>query len=295
MGGLLWEAGVDVVLVRRNRELTELIRREGLRIDGVSGRRTLRPPITHDPAEAGKAELVLVLMKSYDTESALPAIAEILAPSGAALTLQNGLGSHEILKARFPDRVMVGTTTMGALALEGSAFRHTGLGATFIGEAEGPRRDRTYEAAEILRKMNAGPVEVVDDPMGCVWSKLIINAAINAPASILRVRNGDLVSDRSGRELISTVVEECRAVIKALGVRLLYEDPEARVIEVCKATEGNINSMLQDIMAGRRTEIDFINAAISREAAKVGVPAPVNRALTLLVKAIERTRERRLA
>jgi 2-dehydropantoate 2-reductase len=189
---------------------------------------------------------------------------------------------------------MVGTTTIGALALGGPEFRHTGLGETLIGEIEGPRRERTAATAALLEKMNSGPVKTADDPMGCVWSKLIVNAAINAPASVLRVRNGALIAAPAGRELITKVTAECMAVVKALGLRLLYEDPEERVLAVCKATAENVNSMLQDIMAGRPTEIDFINGAIVNEARKKGVPAPVNEALTLLVKAVERLNESRL-
>lgn len=294
IGGLLWEAGVDVVLIRRSSEQVAAIRSQGIALDGVSGARTLRPLITTDPAEAGSADLVLALTKAYDTESAAAVIEKVLAPTGSVLTMQNGLGSHEILKARFPGRVMVGTTTMGALALGGPEFSHTGVGETFIGEAQGPGQARTEATADLLRKMRSGPVTVVEDPMGCVWSKLIINAAINAPASVLRVKNGDLADAPSGRELISEVVAECLAVVEALGIRLLYSDPEERVLAVCRATKGNINSMLQDILSKRPTEIDFINGAVVREAENTAVPAPLNRTLTLLVKGIERLQDARL-
>ena len=137
--------------------------------------------------------------------------------------------------------------------------------------------------------MNSGPVHVTDNAMGSVWSKLMINACINAPATLLRVRNGDLPGTQSGRDLIHKIVEEGLAVAEAKGIKLLFEDTESQVINVCQGTAPNINSMFQDIQALRRTEIDFINGALSREGESVGVPTPINDALALLVRSLEST------
>jgi 2-dehydropantoate 2-reductase len=131
--------------------------------------------------------------------------------------------------------------------------------------------------------------------MGCVWSKLIVSAAINAPATLLRVRNGDLPATESGKALIHGVVEECLKVVQARGIALVFDDPEAHVIAVCQATAPNINSMFQDIRAGRRTEIDFINAALSREGEQLGIATPVNRTLAQLIQSLEQTTSVRVA
>jgi 2-dehydropantoate 2-reductase len=137
--------------------------------------------------------------------------------------------------------------------------------------------------------MNAGDVEITTNAMGSVWSKVIINAAINAPGTLLRVRNGDLPSTQEGRKLISEVVQECKKIIDAKAIQLIFDDPEARVLAVCEGTAPNLNSMLQDVIAGRRTEIDFINGALAVEGEKLGVETPVNRTLTLLIKMLEGT------
>jgi len=294
VGGLLWEAGVDLVLIRRNKEQVDLIREKGLWLEGVSGDRLLRPLIVADPAEAGLVDLAIVLVKSYDTEGAVPAVNKILGDRGLVLTLQNGLGNHEILGKAFPGRVLLGITTMGALALGPGKFRHTGFGQTYFGEADGGLSERTRPVAELLEKLKVGPVHVVEDALGCVWSKLIINAAINAPATLLRVRNGDLITAEPGRELIHNIVEECLAIVRANGMTLLFDDPEANVVAVCQGTSQNINSMLQDIIAGRRTEIDFINAAVAREGERMGIPAPANKTLALLIKTLEGTASSRI-
>ena len=122
------------------------------------------------------------------------------------------------------------------MTLGSGRFRHTGFGQTHFGEADGSIRDRTKAVAEILEKLNAGPVHLVDNAVGCVWSKLIINAAINAPATLLRVRNGDLPSSQSGRDLIHNVVKECLEIVQAAGIKLIFEDPEAQVLTVCEGT-----------------------------------------------------------
>ena len=198
------------------------------------------------------------------------------------------------MEPAFPGRVLLGTTTIGAMALGGGKFRHTGFGPTHLGERDGTIRERTRAVASVLEKMNAGPVHAIDNAVGSVWSKLIINAAINAPATLLRLRNGDLPSSEAGKELIHDVVEECLTIVRAKGIRLIFDDPEERVVAVCEGNAGNINSMFQDIIAGRRTEIEFINGALAEEAQSVGIRAPVNRTLARLIKALETTADLRV-
>jgi 2-dehydropantoate 2-reductase len=294
IGGLFFEAGLDPVLIERVPEGVAKIKTDGLWLEGVSGERLLRPRIVFDPSEAGSLDLVLVMVKSYDTKSAVDTIRAVLADAGVILTLQNGVGNYEILNEAFPGRVLLGTTTVGAMTLGPGRFRHTGFGQTHFGEADGSIRDRTKAVAAVLEKWNGGPVHLVDNAVGCVWSKLIINAAINAPVTLLRVRNGDLPSSQSGRDLIHQVVKECLEIVNAAGIKLIFEDPEATILAVCEATAANVNSMLQDFFAGRRTEIDFINGAIAREGERLGISTPVNNTLALLIKSLEGTASQRI-
>lgn len=290
LGGLLFEAGLDVVLVERDPEEVKFVRENGLWLEGVTGERLIRPRIVCQPLDGVTVDLALVLVKSYDTMAAVDAVRQILAPQGAVLTLQNGVGNFETLNDAFPGQVLLGTTTAGAMTVGRGRFRHTGFGQTHFGEADASIRDRTREVESVLARMNTGPVHVVDNAVGCVWSKLIINAAINAPATLLRVRNGDLPASESGRQLIHDIVEECLSIVAAKGIKLIFDDPEARVVAVCEGTAPNINSMFQDILAGRRTEIDFINGALYRQAEAMGISAVVNRTLTHFIKSLEAVR-----
>jgi 2-dehydropantoate 2-reductase len=293
-GALLLEKGVETVLIRRNQSEVDRIREKGLALEGVSGSRVINAPIFSVREESGKADLALVMVKAYDTEAAAPIIERILRKDGVVLTLQNGIGNFEILNQAFPGRVLLGTTTIGAQALGKGRFRHTGLGETNLGEVDGTITDRSQDIASLLEKMEAGRVNVKENAVGGVWSKLVINAAINAPATLLRVRNGDLPTTEAGRELVHSIVEECLKIIEAKGIDLIVDDPEQRVIAVCEATATNINSMLQDVLAGRRTEIDFINGALAREGERLGVPAVANATLARLIGTLEGTADKRV-
>ncbi len=294
IGGLLLEAGLDVVLIERNPDEVRLVREKGLWLEGVSGDRLLHPQIVSEASEAGTIDLAFVLVKSYDTHAARETAKAIVSENGTVLTLQNGIGNYELLNEALPGRVLLGATTMGAMTLAPGQFRHTGFGVTHLGEADGTITDRARSVGSIIERIKAGPVHVVDNAMGCVWSKLIVNAAINAPGTLLRLRNGDISRTESGRGLIHEIVEECLSIVSAKGIRLIFEDAEQHVLAVCEGTAANVNSMLQDILAGRRTEIDFINGALAREGEHLGVSAPVNNALALLIRALEATGDSRV-
>ena len=214
MGSLLWEAGVDPILLERNAEEVNYVRANGLWIEGVSGDRYVKPRIYNNLSGLEKADLVIVLVKSYDTKAACDTVREIISDQGVILTVQNGIGNLEILNDAFPGRVLMGVTTMGAMTLGMGRFRHTGFGPTLLGEVGGEITERAVAIRDVLRSMNGGPVDVVDNAIGSVWSKLIVNAGINAPATLLRLRNGDLPKCESGRNLISNVVKECVAIVK---------------------------------------------------------------------------------
>jgi 2-dehydropantoate 2-reductase len=291
LGGLLTEAGVNTILIERDPNEVETIRAKGLWLEGVSGERRIFPEITTNAHDAGPCDVVLTLVKAYDTAAAIPNVEQALAPEGVVLTLQNGIGAFEIIEEAFPGRVILGSTTVGAMRLDAGKYRHTGFGQTHIGEINGAITERVKTVAEILGKMNAGPVDVTDNALGGVWSKLIINAAINAPATLLRLRNGDLPGSDAGRSLIHSIVEECLEIVRKRNIKLIFDDPEAAVIQVCQGTATNINSMFQDILAGRRTEIDFINGALADHAEKLGIAAPINRTLCLFIKALEAGRQ----
>jgi 2-dehydropantoate 2-reductase len=129
------------------------------------------------------------------------------------------------------------------------------------------------------------------DIKALLWSKLIINVGINALTAVTRLNNGRLTEFESTRQILQDAVNEAIRVAKKKRVKLIYDDPLSKVEAVCEATSQNVSSMLQDVLKRKKTEIDFINGVIVRQAQALGIPAPVNTVLTNLVKAIESSYE----
>jgi 2-dehydropantoate 2-reductase len=129
-------------------------------------------------------------------------------------------------------------------------------------------------------------VETVTDIRSVQWGKLVINAAINPITAILGIPNGELLQRPAARSLLQTTAREVAAVAVARGVHLPFPDPVIACEAVASQTAANYSSMLQDIRREAPTEIDFINGAVVRAGEKTGVATPVNRALTLLVRAM---------
>jgi len=285
-GGMLAEAGHAVQLITRLPEAAEHIRTHGLRLEGWGGERTLAVPASADLRQAADAELVLIAVKAYDTATVAPAVAAAVPPPVPILTLQNGLGNVETIAAAVGTaRTLGGVTAQGATALGVGHVRHAGRGPTVIGEAAGPATDRTRLLAQTFSEAGI-ETTVTDDLPAALWHKLIVNVGINAIASLTRRRNGELLDGGPAEALLEQAVAEAAAVARAEGLPVDRAIETQRVKEVCRATALNFNSMFQDLRRGRRTEIDFINGAIVERGQAAGIPTPVNRVLTQLVKAL---------
>ena len=284
----------EIWLLDIHPEREEKIRKEGLRVEGVSGEHHVQPRITVKPEEIGQADLVIICVKSPDTYEASLNANPLIGPDTAVLTLQNGLGNFEAIeRAVGPGRVLGGTTSMGATVLGLNHVRHAGWGETVVGE---PAGKRTKRAEAILELFGHAGLEVsfTDNLPGLLWSKLIINVGINALTALTRIHNGRLIDHEGTRTVMKMAVEEAAQVAQALGIHLLYDHPVEKVAGVCEATAGNIASMLQDVLKEKRTEIEQINGAVVREAARLGIHTPVNETLLGLVKTLEESYAERI-
>ena len=227
--------------------------------------------------------LALVLVKAYQTEAAAAALARWLAADGLAVTLQNGLGNVEVLAARLgPERVALGVTTAGATLVGPGIVREAGAGPTSIA-----RHQRSAALLHLLRSAGL-PADLADDAPGLAWGKLAISAAVNPITALLRIPNGGLLEPRArgALEAAGLVMMEAAATAQAAGIRLPYADAPAELEAVLRRTAANRASMLQDIEAGRPTEVEAINGAVVREAEGRGVPVPVNRVLLGLIRSL---------
>jgi 2-dehydropantoate 2-reductase len=270
-------AGPEVVLLARSPgpDWVEVEGRERIAL-----RRVTQPQ--------GPVDLLIVLVKAYATAQALRWAGAAAGPETVALTLQNGLGNAEALALVVgPERVLVGTTAQGATLLEPGRVRHGGSGESLIAPwaAGGAAAASAARVAELLSQAGF-PTGVADDARRLLWSKLVVNAAINPLTALLGVENGALLEREDGRRFMARAAREAGAVAAALGIDL-GEDPADRAERVAHATARNRSSMLQDLERGRRTEIEAINGAVVQYGRATGVATPVNEALTLLVQAME--------
>jgi len=296
---LLAKAGHKVRAVCRWRDHLEAMETRGLLV--IEGDQELRPALRVFPAlphaefAAGSpCDLAIVLVKSFDTESAAAGLAAVLPQRTPVLTLQNGLGNAEALEKNLPHNpILAGATTFGALRERPGVVRLAGRGACEIA-AWNQLAQADLEPVSALLAASGIPCTPSPDANGVLWRKLAVSAVINPLTAILRVPNGELLESKEVilglqkgvTETASQVIEEVCAV--AAKYRIALPTPAELLREVrrvCQATAANRSSMLRDAEQGRRTEVDAINGAVVRFGKRCAVPAPANLLLTALVHA----------
>jgi 2-dehydropantoate 2-reductase len=274
-------------LLEKDQDRARKLSEQGIAIEGISGSWQSRVKITVNPEEIGRADLLIICVKSYHTRDAITQAKILVDERTQVLTLQNGIGNIEIISEVVgQDKVIGGVTSHGATLLGPGHIRHAGKGETIIGRIDGKIPAELRSIREIFNKAGL-ETRISRDIKGLLWSKLIINVGINALTAITRLNNGRLLEFETTRRIMRDAVTEAIRVAKRKRIKLLYDDPLARVEAVCEATRDNISSMLQDIRKNKRTEIDFINGVIVRQAQELGIPVPVNSVLVDLVKTLE--------
>ncbi|MFC7224613.1 ketopantoate reductase family protein [Halalkalicoccus sp. GCM10025322] len=284
IGGLLAREH-DVTLVGRDPHV-RTVREEGLTVTGAYEFR-VHPDATTDGTGLA-ADLVIVTVKSFDTAEAARELAT--GSFEAVLSLQNGLENERVLAERL-DRVLAGTVTYGARLREPGLVACTGEGEIALGPPEGGESSPTERIAAAFQAADVKATAVEDVPRR-LWLKLAINAGINPVTALARVRNGALV-DGPGRETTRAATLEAARVARAEDVGLTDREALSALDSVIDATGENRSSMLQDVEAGRRTEVDAINGAVVRSAADCAIDVPTNRHLLRLVRTWERGRDGR--
>jgi 2-dehydropantoate 2-reductase len=278
-GGLLALAGHTVTLIGRDRHVAA-IRARGLVLERASGSETVPVAATTAIDGARDAEVVLVCVKSGDTEAAGRGLAPVLRPDAAIFSLQNGVDNAERL-GRVLGRAVVPAAVYVATEMAGPGHvRHLGRGDLVIGP--GP----ASEAVAAALRDAAIPTTVSPDALDALWSKLVLNCAYNALSAATRLPYGRLLGVAGIEAVMADIVAECAAVAAAAGVRL-PADTLAQVLALAETMPGQLSSTAQDVMRGKPSEIDHLNGFIVRKGAEFGVPAPLNRLLHALVKALE--------
>lgn len=281
--GAFLSKGNDVTLIGRAPHVRAVIE-NGLRIAGKTAMRA-EPKAVTSTQECDSPDLLILTVKSYDTERAVREAKPLVGENTTVMSLQNGLGNLEVIRNVLGKAKIIGSVTShGAVLTAPGVVEHTGIGDTMIGNFIG---SGDSEAVAVLLTNNGIETIVSQNITEDVWYKALVNAAINPLAALARAPNGVLLEEEGLKAQAKAIVSEGVRVAAARGIYLNEDEAFSRVMRVATQTAENRNSMLQDLERGRRTEIDQINGAISRMGAEVGIGTPVNDELVARIKDVK--------
>ena len=273
----------DVGVLTRRDDHARALNEHGLRVSGRADF-TARVHASTDPAELGDADLVVVACKGGDLE---PLATSLAGHFGGAtvMTAQNGLGAEEIVAAHGDWPILSSVTFMSGTRHDDTHVEYVLDTATWIGPYRGTTAADAEQVAELIRSAGL-KAEAFDDLRPAQWSKLIFNATVNTVAALTGLPHDFHFAEGMLGDLVHGLVDEGKAVAAAAGVEL-REDPWEMNVHATQRGHAHYPSMLEDVKAHRKTEIELITGSLVREAERVGVDVPLHTALYRLVKAKE--------
>ncbi len=282
----LIEGGVQVQAFQRKGAQLRALRQKGITIeaDRTGTTRAFQlAAVSDDPGELKPSRLIIVLVKSYSTEGVAP-VREALEQGGVVLTLQNGLGNPERLVPVFGERnVAAGVATYGAYRLSPGVIHWGGDGGIVVGPWK-RGLDMTW-IGDLLTSAGLN-ADYVEDPRPAIWRKLAINAMVNTTAALTGMKNADLLASPIALEMMKKLGRETVMAAGRAGVHLDFDDLWTMHIKNLERTAANKPSMLQDVEAGRQTEVDAISGGVL-EYARDDAEFPYTRSVYALLKAID--------
>ncbi len=283
-GAALHRAGCNVTFVDVNQPHIDAINAHGLELETRAGTEHLPIPALRPEDIDGRVDLVVVFTKTFHTDTALAGIAAAIGPETWLLSLQNGLGNDRRLAAHAADeRIMVGSSSLPSDLVGPGKVRSHGDGGSKLYPAFGGDPAFAQEVCDLLTRGGL-PAALEPQIHGAIWSKAIFNATMNPLCALTRRTPGFLGAHEESRALIHALVEEGVAVANASGIAIPAQ-PIHDLTHVSVTDHADHEaSMLQDVKAGRRTEVDAINGAIVEAAKAAGVAAPLTETLWRLVK-----------
>ncbi len=288
----------EVTLLGRRKHL-RAISRKGLKISGIWGnfhfknfRYALRP--SEISRQTAPFDLILVTVKSYDTLDTARQLRRLMGPGTLVLNLQNGIGNAEILRKHIPARKLLsGRVIFGAALPAPGHVKITVMAEPVaIGEAFGKKlTPRVRDIVKIFSRAGLA-AEAVPDVRAVLWAKVIYNCALNPLCSLRNCHYGFLTEKQGTRDMMDQVIDEIYAVARKAGVSLKPSSPEAYrklfYSRLVPRTYHHRPSMLQDLEAGKPTEIEALNGEIARLGKRYGVDTPMNAALARAIRTKEK-------
>jgi 2-dehydropantoate 2-reductase len=309
--GRLAAVSREIHIVAHASEEAELLQRNGIMVEEganslpvfLSSSSNYHPDVPQHGHHASKCldlDWIFMMVKQKDiTGPFIRYVQQKMGEHTKLLCFQNGIGHVERLSREIRlERIYLAITTEAAKKIASGCVQHTGRGMTWIGPAMDEARMKTVwnegkkarmDEKKLVNLLNDAGFEtsLSNQIINIVWNKLLINSVINPLTSILKIPNGHLTSSPFLLQLMSSLHKEGLAAAKASGIQV-SEDLWDQLIAVCDKTAANFSSMLQDVLAGRTTEIDWINGSLIQLAAQKGLSLPTHKAVFQMVKAMER-------
>jgi 2-dehydropantoate 2-reductase len=274
-----------VVLVGRAAHITA-IQHHDLNITGKTHLHVKLSAVESIKDVSISADLVILTMKSYDTEMAIKQIVPLIQDETAVMSLQNGLGNIEKMERRFGrDKILVGTTTHGAIFSNPGVIKHTGRGKTILGTYDGSQSKRLETIVHLFNEAGI-ETQTSDDIMKEIWAKVIINSCINPLTAFFNCKNGYLLENPLLEKIVEIICKESTCIAQAEGISLSNLDMIQRTKEVIKDTAKNYSSMLQSVQQGKKTEIESINGKLIRIGKQHRIDTSLNKILVNLITSL---------
>ena len=297
-GSYLSNAGYNVIITDSDETKINAIAKKGIKVLSPSREEILHTfpyEVLHvanmESSEKFKnCKYYIFCVKSFSTANAAESVCKFVKADSIVVTLQNGAGNIESLSAFFkPENIAAGTTTEGVTLLEPGIVIHAGKGKTAIGMVGNNKGCYIAEIAPLITAFEKAGFETfyTDDPKKKIWEKLAANTSINSITAILKANNGIIAENNYLKNLVKIITDEVCFSAKADNIELDPNETYNMILEISKNTKANKSSMLQDILVGKKTEIENISGFISKTAKDNGISAKGNLALFLFIKALE--------
>ncbi len=276
-GGRLLEAGNDVSFIARGGHL-EVLRQRGLTLESELGDVHLHPVrASDDPGDVGPVDLVMFLVKAYDTDAAAQALAPLLADDTEVVSFQNGVESRERIAAVVGDeRVLGGVAYIFADVRAPGVIRHSGsLARLIFGAFDGRRSSKAERLAQALRGAGV-QCELVDDIEVRLWEKFVLISSLAAVTALTRLSVGEVLADLECAGLLQDALHETAHVGFAHCPGLSADIADRQWGFVQSLPAGMRASMLDDLERGKRIELEYLSGAVVRLGTAAGVEAPVH-------------------
>lgn len=294
-GGLIASEKFDVLLVGRKSHVDK-INESGLKIKGLINRIVSVKSVDTIPQakeiltkSKQKIDYIFFTTKAHQTETAAKQILSIVNSETVLISIQNGIGTEDILRKVFPENtVLRGITTIGVCKPEPGVVDFTGEGKTYIGYQSTAEDQKARKIVEIMKKSDIDAF-IESNIQGAVFTKTIVNCALNPLTAIHQVKNKEIYDQITLRNQATTLAEEAWAVTKALKIKLLTDDPIKMTFDIIKRTGENTSSMLTDILNKRKTEIDFLNGKIISLGLEEGITVSNNQEIYSKILTLEKS------